>query len=168
MQNNLLEKVIYISNEDYETLVSAGTVTIGGKTLTYDENIVYITPEKAATIAEDGLMSAEDKAKLDAIERGAQANVQADWTVTDSSSDAYIKNKPSIPTVNDGTLTIQKNGTNVQTFTANQSSNVTANITVPTKVSELANDSQYIKNGDILVPGSGYRYTYNGQLDDAF
>ena len=42
-----------------------------------------------------------------------------------------------IPTVNNGTLTIQKNGTNVQTFTANQSGNVTANITVPTKASDV-------------------------------
>lgn len=37
-----------------------------------------------------------------------------------------------IPTVNDGTLTIQKNGTTVATFSANQSGNATANITVPT------------------------------------
>lgn len=49
-----------------------------------------------------------------------------------------------IPAVNNGTLTIQKNGTTVQTFTANQSSSVTANITVPTKVSELTNDSGFI------------------------
>lgn len=34
-----------------------------------------------------------------------------------------------IPTVNNGTLTIKKNGTTVQTFSANQSGNVTANIT---------------------------------------
>ena len=52
----------------------------------------------------------------------------------------------AIPTVNNGTLTIQKNGTNVQTFTANQSTNATANITVPTKVSELTNDSGYTTN----------------------
>ena len=50
------------------------------------------------------------------------------------------------PTVNNGTLTIQKNGTNVQTFSANQSGNATANITVPTKVSELTNDSGYTSN----------------------
>ena len=50
------------------------------------------------------------------------------------------------PTVNNGTLTIQKNGTNVQTFSANQSSNATANITVPTKTSELTNDSGYTSN----------------------
>lgn len=50
------------------------------------------------------------------------------------------------PSIGNGTLTIQKNGTNVQTFTANQSSNATANITVPTKVSELTNDSGYTTN----------------------
>lgn len=38
----------------------------------------------------------------------------------------------TVPTVNDATLTIQKNGTTVQTFTANASSNATANIEVPT------------------------------------
>lgn len=52
-------------------------------------------------------------------------------------------NKSEIPTVNNGILTIQKNGANVQTFSANQSENVTANITVPTKTSELTNDSGF-------------------------
>lgn len=44
---------------------------------------------------------------------------------------AYTSDIPSIPSVGNGTLTIQKNGTNVQTFTANQSGNATANIVVP-------------------------------------
>lgn len=35
-----------------------------------------------------------------------------------------------IPTVNNGTLTIQQNGTNVQTFTANSATNKTANIDI--------------------------------------
>ena len=48
-----------------------------------------------------------------------------------------IDGTPTIPTVNNGTLTIQKNGTKVQTFTANQSSSVTANIIVPTKASDV-------------------------------
>ena len=67
-------------------------------------------------------------------------------TVATSGNYNDLTNKPTIPTVNNGTLTIQKNGTNVQTFTANQISNVTANITVPTKVSELTNDSGYKTN----------------------
>lgn len=51
---------------------------------------------------------------------------------------------PTIPTVNDKTLTIQKNGTQVAQFTANSASDVTANITVPTKVSDLTNDSGFV------------------------
>lgn len=57
-----------------------------------------------------------------------------------------LTNKPNI---NNGTLTIQKNGTNVQTFSANQGTNTTANITVPTKVSELANDSNFVSTDKI-------------------
>ncbi len=49
-----------------------------------------------------------------------------------------------IPTVNDATLTIQKNGTAVATFTANSATAATANITVPTKTSDLTNDSGFI------------------------
>lgn len=52
----------------------------------------------------------------------------------------------TVPTVNNGTLTIQKNGTKVATFGANQSTNATANITVPVKVSELTNDSGFTTN----------------------
>lgn len=53
-------------------------------------------------------------------------------TVATSGSYNDLSNKPTIPTVNNATLTIQKNGTNVATFTANASSNVTADISVPT------------------------------------
>lgn len=68
-----------------------------------------------------------------------EINGKIDWS--------NVLSKPTIPAAaNNGTLTIQKNGTNVQTFTANQSTNVTANITVPTKVSELTNDSGYTSN----------------------
>lgn len=67
-------------------------------------------------------------------------------TVATSGSYNDLSNKPTIPTVNNGKLTIQKNGTDVATFTANQSSSATANITVPTKVSDLTNDSGYTTN----------------------
>lgn len=38
-----------------------------------------------------------EKNKLAGIAAGAEVNVQPDWNVTDSSSDAFIKNKPTIP-----------------------------------------------------------------------
>ena len=62
-----------------------------------------------------------------------------------------LDNLPTIPTVNDATLTIQKNGVDVQTFTANASSNVTCNITVPTKTSDLTNDSNFVDTSNAAV-----------------
>ena len=39
-----------------------------------------------------------EKSKLSGIASGAEVNVQSDWNVTSTTSDAYIKNKPTIPT----------------------------------------------------------------------
>ena len=76
--------------------------------------------------------------------------------VATSGSYNDLSNKPSIPAAaNNGTLTIQRNGTNVATFSANQSSNATANISVPTKVSQLTNDSGYTTEG-------GHTHNYAG------
>ena len=58
--------------------------------------------------------------------------------VTDNSGNITTEAKPTLPTVNNGVLTIQKNGTNVATFNANSSSNVTANISVPTSASDFS------------------------------
>lgn len=49
-------------------------------------------------------------------------------TVATSGSYNDLSNKPTIPTVNNGTLTIQTEGTSKGTFTANQSGNTTINI----------------------------------------
>ena len=44
-----------------------------------------------------GLLTANDKTKLDGIEAGAEENVQSDWNAT--TGDALILNKPTIPTI---------------------------------------------------------------------
>jgi hypothetical protein len=75
---------------------------------------------------------------------GTAAYTDSTAYAASSHSHAEYALATNIPTVNNGTLTIQKNGTNITTFTANQSGSATANITVPTKVSELTNDSGFI------------------------
>lgn len=65
------------------------------------------------------------------------------WAAAFSNDYNDLDNKPTQQTVNNGTLTIQKNSTNVATFTANQATNVTANINVPTTVAELSDASNY-------------------------
>jgi len=58
-------------------------------------------------------------------------------SVATSGEYSDLLNTPTIPTVNDATLTIKKNNTSVGTFTANASSNVDINITVPTTASDV-------------------------------
>lgn len=77
-------------------------------------------------------------------------------TVAFSGSYTDLSNKPTIPTVNNGTLTIQKNGSNVATFTANQSSNSTANITVPTTLSGFTNDVIIVEYKELTGNGNNY------------
>lgn len=129
-------------------------ITVPTKTsdITNDSN--FVASGDLATVATSG--SYNDLSNKPTI---PAAQVQSNWTQTTTTAVDYIKNKPTlatvatsgsyndlsnkptIPTVNNATLTIQKNGTNVQTFTANQSTNATANITVPTKISDLTNTS---------------------------
>jgi len=88
----------------------------------------------------------------------AKANSASLATVATSGSYNDLLNKPTIPTVNNATLTIQKNGTTVNTFTANASSNVTANITVPTNTNELTNGAGFITgiNSSDVTAALGY------------
>ena len=69
-----------------------------------------------------------------------------DGLATVAKTGAYgdLSGRPTIPTVNNATLTIQKNGATVDTFTANASANKTINITVPTTTSQLTNNSGFI------------------------
>ena len=69
----------------------------------------------------------------------------------------------NIPTViNDAKLTIQKNGVEVGNFTANSAVDKTVNIIVPTKLSELEDDSSFAKTSELptktseLENDSGY------------
>lgn len=131
--------------------------------------------------AKDAVVLAEAKEYSD------QHQAQSDWTEADTASAAFIKNKPTlstvatsgsyndlsnkptIPTVNNATLTIQKNGTTVKTFTANASSDVTANISVPTKTSDLTNDSGFIDSvawGDVTGKPTFATVATSGSYND--
>ena len=94
--------VAFGSNDTiYDTGVTindlAGSITgitlAGGSELGITNKVVNIP---GATTASAGIMTSSDKAKLDGIESGANVNVQADWSESDSTDDSYIANKPDI------------------------------------------------------------------------
>lgn len=152
------------------------TYTAGDGINISPENIISAdyTKVQPKLVAGDGISIDQSTNTISAT--GSFSQVQADWDETDTSDPSYIQNKPdldqyaktadlapvalsndytdlnnrpSIPVVNDGTLTIQKNGSTIDTFSANSSANKTVNIAVPTKTSDITNDSGFITASDI-------------------
>ena len=76
----------------------------------------------------------------------------------------YYTTTANLPSVNDGTLTIQRNGTTLDTFTANSNTNKSINIIVPTKTSDLTNDDGFIDN----TVNNLTNYTNNTNLGTMF
>ena len=102
------------------------------------------------------------------------SDITANWTLLDqkvgtvnalkpvATSGDYndLTNKPTIPAAaNDGVLTIAVNGTAAGAFSANQAGNSTINVAVPTKTSQLTNDSDFITSD--AVP----RFATDGEID---
>ena len=105
------------------------------------------------------------KNKLNNIDAGAEVNVQSDWNETDSTSYAYIQNKPSIPSVGNGKLTIQRNGVTSGEFTANQNSNEIVDIAVPTKTSDITNDTNFVSDASYVHTDNNFTTTLKNKLD---
>ena len=107
----------------------------------------------------DNNFTTDEKNKLAGIEAGANVNVQADWEEDNTSSDAYINHKPTIPAAaNDATITIQGNGTAIDSFTVNASTNKEINIT-PSNIGAAATSHTHsaadITSGTLAVARGG-------------
>jgi hypothetical protein len=144
IQKNGTQVATFTANS---STAATANITVPTKTSELTNNSNFVAD--ASYVHTDNNFTSTLKDKLDGIADGAEVNVQANWNQTTTTADDYIKNKPSlatvatsgsysdltnkptIPTVNNGTITIQKNGTQVAVFSANQSNNTTANITVP-------------------------------------
>lgn len=83
------------------------SATGGGSTYTGGTGIVVDNVEHTISLDGDVVIDANYvhtdnnfttiyKNKLDGIQDGAEANVQSDWNVSDTSSDAFIRNKPDL------------------------------------------------------------------------
>ena len=89
------------------------------------------------------------------LPKASEITVSSETGSSNVALSTYIQSLiPSQATVNNATLTIQKNGTTVQTFTANSSTDKIANITVPTAMADLSDSSSYVLHrGQEFVEG---------------
>lgn len=138
-ENEVQSKLNELVDNKQDTLVSGTNIkTINNESLLGSGNINISGGGSPVWGNITGTLS--DQTDLQNALNGKQDTIDANNKLDYS----YLSNTPTIPTVNNATLTIQMNGTTVNTFTANASSNVTANITVPTKTSDLTNDDGFI------------------------
>lgn len=91
------------------------------------------------------------KDKLDGIASGAEVNVQSDWNQTTTTADDYIKNKPSLATV----------------ATSGSYADLSGKPTIPSKTSDLTNDSGFTTNTGTItsVKMNGSTVSSSGEAD---
>ena len=124
----------FVTNTSYATSSTGGVVKVGsGLSIT------------------NGVLSTTGGGVADAVEWDNVLNKPTFATVATSGSYNDLTDKPAPQTVNDATLTIQRNNTNVGTFTANASSDKTINIAVPTTVAELSDASTYVTQNNLTT-----------------
>lgn len=154
--------------------------------LTNDSNFV----SDANYVHTDNNFTTAEKTKLNGIASGAEVNVQSDWNVTNTSSDAFIKNKPSIPSktsdltndsgfitsvpvtsVNSKTGEVVLNASDVGALASNTAYVSTVNgssgavtISVPTKTSDLQNDSGFLTSAVTTFNGQSGAVTYSAPV----
>lgn len=81
-----------------KTLFVPSTRKVNNKALSSD--ITLEATDVLSSAQQDAVNSgvtSSDVTKLSGIESGAEVNVQANWNESDTTSDAYIQNKPTIP-----------------------------------------------------------------------
>lgn len=129
-------------------------------------NLIPELPDNIVTDANyvhtDNNFTTTLKNKLDGIASGAEVNVQANWNETNSSSDAYIQNKPTnvssftndagyLTSESDPTVPAWAKAENKPTYTASEVGALPDTTTIPSKVSDLTNDLGFVTRSKIYV-----------------
>ena len=129
----------------YSDLSGKPTIPTATSDLTNDSNYVA----DASYVHTDNNYTSTEKSKLSGIASGAEVNVQSDWSVTTTTSDAFIKNKPTIPT---------------KTSDLTNDSGYITSSAVPTKTSDLTNDSNFVVDANYVHTDSNYTSTEKSKL----
>ncbi len=129
-QADIAQYLMNFDPNDGELTIQVNGATVA--TFTADDvNDVTVNIPVPTTVAE--LSDASDYALANAIPTA----------VSQLTNDENFVKQSDITAVNNATLTIQKNGTTVASFTANSATDQTANIIVPAHVSDLDDASSY-------------------------
>lgn len=129
-------------------------------------------------------LSAAQSSKLVSLERGAEVNVQPDWEEMDPEADAFIKNKPDIPTdIAELTDTNARIPTDLNQLADSDGllngsgfsgsyDDLSGKPTIPSDISELSDENSLIptdinelEDADGLLTGSTFDGSFNSLTD---
>lgn len=117
----------YVTTEDLNTTLAGYVTTTALATelakYTDTTTLSGLLNNKVDKVAGKGLSTNDytddEKNKLAEVASGAEANVQSDWNETDNSSDAFIKNKPTLGTAAAKDVPVSGNASTTQVVMGN-------------------------------------------------
>lgn len=145
---------IYSSDGLYTKLsVPSGVTSVNGM---YGDVVLDI-PEKVSQLINDlGFIT---KNADDLVNYTKTTNLAA-VALSGSYNDLFDR-----PAINNGELTITRNGSALGSFKANQSQNVTMNVQVPTTTAELINNSQFVVDANYVHTDKNFTNALNNKLN---
>ena len=167
-----LHSIISVDNEDYSItahkVANKLTVKVDGSEIAFDGstpqdltiNIPTTLPANGGNAdTVDNYHADAFVLKSEAAPADAEKNVQSDWNITDTSSDAFIKNKPTA-LKSPAALIIQGNGATTATYDGSTAKTVNIKGSGATSVTADANGNITISS----TGGSGGGGTYLGTV----
>ena len=141
--------------------------------LTNDSNFAV----DANYVHTDNNYTSTEKSKLSGIAAGAEVNVQSNWNQTTTTADDYIKNKPTNVsaftndagyltsfTETDPTVPSWAKQSSKPTYTASEVGALPDTTSIPSKTSDLTNDSNFVADASYVHTDNNYTSTEKTKL----
>jgi len=145
-----------------------GNVFIGNASNTWEARA--LTLDDSSETSTNKHFTASDEIKLDNIESGAQVNVQSDWNSTDTGSDAYIRNKPTLITENThlDTASFDNTSRDLSLNMTDPSSTITVNIPESGDASTYVDEASFNSSDGVLTLTRTDDVTVTADLDGRY
>ena len=181
LQNSISSEITRSTNKDNAHDAALANVYTKAEIDDMLDDIDVVLPDNIVIDANythtDNNYTTTEKTKLASIASGAEVNVQSDWNVTSTSSDAFIKNKPTNVsaftndagyltsyTETDPTVPNWAKESTKPTYTASEVGALPSSTVIPSKTSDLTNDSNFVSDAHYVHTDNNLTNSHNRLL----
>ncbi len=179
LQNSISTEITRSTNKDNAHDAALANVYTKAEIDDMLDDIDVVLPDNIVTDENynhtDNNYTTTEKNKLAGIAAGAEVNVQSDWNTNSVLNDSYIKNKPTkvsaftndagyIVNETDPTVPAWAKAANKPTYTASEVGALPSNTVIPSKTSQLTNDSSFISDANYNHTDNNFTTTEKTKL----